>query len=230
MGGLRRTAGSLAGLVLGGLLVAPLTSAGDWAALVADGARWWSRAPDPAQPVSCATCHHDPDATRGWAASFPKVRPLPPPHTRVMTLLQATSEAVARHYRLRDPRPVAVAISAFLTARGVGSPITPGVSPGQPVFPTRMRELARSVERGQALYARRCEACHDPMAEAPGAGGFLRTPPLPAELFLEVHSPAGQPIRWDSPAMADLLAYLLAHRVGEPVTGAGACGAQESSR
>ena len=127
------------------------------------------------QPVACATCHHDPDATRGWAASFPKVRPLPPPHTRVMTLLQATAEAVARHYRPRDPRPAAIAISAFLTARGVGLPITPGVAPDQPVFPTRMRALAESVERGRALYARRCGACHDATAIAPGAGGFLRT-------------------------------------------------------
>jgi len=207
----------IAGLVLGALLAAPPASAGDWEALVADGERWWSRAPDVDQPVTCATCHHDPVAGRGWAASFPKVRPLPPPHTRVMTLLQATAEAVARHYRLRDPRPAAVALSAFLTARAAGLPITPGVAPDQPVFPTRMRALAESVERGRALYGRRCGPCHDATAVAPGAGGFLRAATQPAELFIEAHSPAGRPIRWDSPDMADLLAYLLAHRAGEPV-------------
>ena len=134
-----------------------------------------------------------------------------------MTLLQATAEAVTRHYRLRDPRPAAVALSAFLTARGAGLPITPGVAPDQPVFPTRMRALAESVERGRALYGRRCGVCHDVTAVAPGAGGFLGAATQPAELFLEAHSPAGRPIRWDSPGMADLLAYLLAHRAGQPV-------------
>src|SRR5207245_2429313 len=45
--------------------------------LVAEGERWWTRSPDPANPVACATCHWDPGATRGWAASFPKWKPLP---------------------------------------------------------------------------------------------------------------------------------------------------------
>jgi cytochrome c len=85
------------------------------------------------------------------------------------------------------------------------------------VFPARLRALAESAERGRALYGRRCGACHDAAAVAPEAGGFLRATTQPAELFLEVHSPAGRPIRWDSPDMADLLAYLLAHRAGEPV-------------
>lgn len=218
------------GLLLAAPLSAPAAWAGDWEALVADGERWWSRSPALDRPVACATCHHDPDAIRAWAGSFPKVRPMPPPHTRVMTLLQATAEAVARHYGPRDARPAAIAISAFLTARGVGLPITPGITPDQPIFPTRMRALAESVERGRTLYARRCGACHDAAAVAPRAGGFLRTTPEPAEIFLEGHRPAVPPISWNSPSMADLLAYLLAHRMGEPVSAGGPPEVQEASR
>ena len=155
---------------------------------------------------------------------------MPPPHTRVMTLFQANAEAVARHYGPMDTRPAAIAISAFLVARGVGLPITPGVTPDQPVFPGRMQALAESVERGRTLYARRCGACHDAATIAPRAGGFLRTTAEPAELFLERHRPAGPPISWSSPAMADLLAYLLAHRMGEPVTAGGPPEVQEASR
>src|SRR2546422_5179025 len=51
--------------------------------LIAEGEQRWTRSPDPRNPVACATCHHDPDETRGWAASFPKYRPLPPPEGRV---------------------------------------------------------------------------------------------------------------------------------------------------
>jgi mono/diheme cytochrome c family protein len=203
--------------VLAAFLAAP-AAAGDWDPLVAEGERQWRRPPAPDRPVACATCHHDPAAIQGWAASFPKVRPLPPPRTRVMTLLQATAEAVARHHGPGDPRPAAIAISAFLTARGAGLPITPGVAPGQPVFPARMRALAESVERGRARYVRQCGACHSAAAVAPGAGGFLRTAAEPAELFLERHRSAGPPIPWDSLAMADLLAYLLAHRSDDAVT------------
>lgn len=219
-----------AGLLLAALLSAPAAWAGDWEALVAAGERWWSRSPALDRLVACATCHHDPDAIRAWAGSFPKVRPLPPPHTRVMTLLQATAEAVTRHYGPMDPRPAAIAISAFLVARGTGLPITPGVTPDQPVFPTRMRALAESVERGRTLYGRRCEVCHDAATIAPRAGGFLRTTAEPAELFLERHQPAGPPISWNSLAMADLLAYLLAHRMGEPVTAGGPPAVHEASR
>jgi mono/diheme cytochrome c family protein len=147
-----------------------------------------------------------------------------------MTLLQATAEAVARHYGSRDPRPAAVAISAFLTARGVGLPITPGVTPDQPIFPTRMRALAESVERGRRLYARRCQACHVAARIAPLAGGFLRTTAEPAEIFLGGHRPAGPSIPWNSLAMADLLAYLFADRTGEPVTAGGPPEVQEASR
>jgi mono/diheme cytochrome c family protein len=197
---------------------------------VADGKRWWSQSPALDQPVACATCHHDPEAIRPWSGSFPKVRPMPPPHTRVMTLLQATAEAVERHYGPIDPQPAAVAISAFLTAQGVGLPITPGVTPDQPPFPTRMRMLAESVERGRTLYRRRCGACHDAATIAPLAGGFLRTTAEPVEFFVERHRPAGPPISWSSPTMADLLAYLLAHRVGEPVTTGERPKVQEGSR
>jgi hypothetical protein len=217
-------------LLLAALLSAPAAWAGDWDALVADGERWWSRSPAPDRPVACATCHHAPDAVRAWAGSFPKVRPLPPPHTRVMTLLQATAEAVARHYGPGGARRAAIAISAFLTARGVGLPITPGVTPDQPVFPARMRMLTESVERGRTLHARRCGACHDAATIAPRAGGFLRATAEPMEIFLERHRPAGPPMSWNSLAMADLLAYLLAHRRGEPVTAGGPPEVQEASR
>lgn len=220
----------VAGVLLGALLSTSAAQAGDWEALVADGERWWSRSPARDRPVACATCHHAPEAIRAWAGSFPKVRPMPPPYTRVMTLLQATAEAVALHYGPRDARSAAIAISAFLAARGVGLPITPGVTPDQPIFPTRMRALAESVARGRRLYARRCGACHDAAAIAPRAGGFLRATAEPAELFLEGHQPAGPPIPWNSLAMADLLAYLLAHRMGEPVTAGGPPEVQEASR
>jgi mono/diheme cytochrome c family protein len=206
-----------AGLLLT-LLAAVTAAAGNWEALIAEGERRWSRSPALDRPVACATCHHDPEAIRAWAGSFPKVRPMPPPHTRVMTLLQATAEAVARHYGPADPRPAAIAISAFLTARGAGLPVTPGITPDQPVFPGRLRALAESVERGGSLYARRCARCHAARAIAPPAGGFLRATGEPVELFLEGHRPAGGPrMPWDSAEMADLLAYLVGQRAGEPV-------------
>jgi mono/diheme cytochrome c family protein len=218
------------GVLAGALLAASTVCAGDWEVLVADGERWWSRSPALDQPVACATCHHDPEAIRGWAGSFPKVRPLPPPHTRVMTLLQATAEAVERHYGPRDAQRAAIAITAFLAARGVGLSITPGVTRDQPIFPARMEALAESVGRGRRLYARRCGACHVASRIAPRAGGFLRTTAEPAEIFLEGHGSAGSPIAWTSPAMADLLAYLLAHRTGEVVTADGPTGDREVSR
>jgi mono/diheme cytochrome c family protein len=212
------------------LLTTAPASAGGWGALVMEGERWWSRSPDPARPVACATCHHDPEAIRGWAASFPKVRPMPPPHTRVMTLLQANAEAVARHYGLKDPQPAAVALTAFLTAQGAGRPTSPGTTPDQPVFPARMRALAASVERGRQLYGQRCRTCHGSAAIGPASGSFRRGTTEPVELFLEGHRPAGRPIPWHSRAMADLVAYLLAPRVGEPVRVEGPPGALEDSR
>ena len=121
----------------------------DHVGLAAAGERWWTTSPDPANPVACATCHHEPAETRGWAASFPKFKPQPPPHARVMTLLQANAEAVRRHYRLVDPRPVATAITAYLTTHGAGVPLSPGVVAGQPVFPARkiMRLMVSSSQK-----------------------------------------------------------------------------------
>src|SRR5215469_3757750 len=113
------------------LVAAGQASAGEpgdgLAELVAEGERWWKSSPDPRDPVACATCHYDPVETRGWAASFPKYRPLPPPDGCVMTLLQANTEAVQRHYRLTDPERPALAITAYLTSHGAGTPISPGI-------------------------------------------------------------------------------------------------------
>lgn len=188
--------------------------------LVAEGERWWRQSPDPRNPVACATCHRDPAKTRGWAASFPKFKPLPPPHARVMTLLQANAEAVARHYGLPDPLPAATAITAFLTSLGADVPISPGVSAGQPVFPTRMRELAASVVRGERLYARTCSQCHDAKAVAPSITAFPRVVDGPVESlegFLERHHSLKRSLAWDGPAMADLIAYLTSRAPGRPI-------------
>jgi hypothetical protein len=218
------------GLLLAALLAAPVASAGDWESLLAEGERWWRRAPAPDRAVACATCHHDPDAPRSWAASFPKVKPLPPPHTRVMTLLQASAEAVARHYGLEDPLPAATALTAYLMARGAGRPVSPGISPDQPVFRGRLRALAASVERGRVLFGRRCRACHAAAPLARAADGFRRATLEPVEIFIEGHGPAGPAIPWNSLVMADLLAYLRAHRAGEPVGAGGPPGVREVSR
>jgi cytochrome c len=207
-----------AALLLVALGLPALTLAGS-PDLVAEGKRWWTRSPDPANPVACATCHWDPAATRGWAPSFPKWRTLPPPHARVMTLFQANAEAVARHYRLGDPRRAAAAITAYLAAQGAGVPRSPGITAGQPVFPGRLRALAASVERGAALYTRRCAGCH--RARGVTATDAMRT--LSAyprvvgdrveslEEYVEVHG--GEPrLAWSSQATADLIAYLMEER------------------
>jgi cytochrome c len=189
--------------------------AGPLPPLVAVGQYWWARSPDPENPVACATCHDDPALVRPWAASFPKFRPLPPPHARVMTLLQANAEAVARHYRVAEPRPLATAITAYLTWLAEGLPVTPGVSAGQPVFDARLRQLARSTARGRALYATRCAGCHDSAHLAAALGHFPRVAERDGgalealESFLEGHEPAGQPLPWDGQDMADLVAYLV---------------------
>lgn len=196
--------------------VAP--AAGGLAELIAEGERWWTTSPDPANPVACATCHDDAAETRGWAASFPKFKPLPPPHARVMTLLQASAEAVERHYRLADPKPGATAITAYLTALGAGVPVTPGISAGQPVFPGRLRALSRAVAEGRRLYARRCGACHRQTAISPNVAAVGRAEPL--EIFLERHpvrDAPDAPLGWAGEPMAQLIAYLVAGRVGRPV-------------
>lgn len=190
---------------------------GALAALVAAGEQWWARSPDARNPVACATCHHDPALTRGWAASFPKFKPLPPPDGRVMTLLQATAEAVRRHYALADPEPVALAIAAFLDRQGAGLAPSPGVAAGQPVFEMRLRALAASVARGRTLYAKRCADCHDAEAAAAAALAFPRVVDRSAESlerFLEGHRPVGRRLRWDSPATADLIAFLVSMLAG----------------
>lgn len=188
--------------------------------LVAEGERLWRHSADPGNPVACATCHRDPAKTRGWAASFPKFKPLPPPHSRVMTLLQANAEAVERHYRLPDPLAAATAITAFLTSQGAGVPISPGVSNGQPVFSARMEELAASVVRGERLYTSRCGQCHRASTVAPSVTAFPRVVRGRAESlegFLERHQSLGRRLAWDGPAMADLMAYLASQVAGRPV-------------
>lgn len=198
------------------LMVMTGNAAAERAALVAEGERWWTSSGDPRQPVACATCHHDPHERRGWAASFPKFKPLPPPHARVMTLLQANAEAVRRHYGHADPRRAATAITAYLTAPGDGGPRTPGLAAGQPVFPARLGALAESVVRGRRLYARRCAVCHTPAAIAPALAAFPRVRDGRAESlegFLEDHAGPSTALAWDSPAMADLIATLTAELV-----------------
>ena len=178
--------------------------------LIAEGERWWSTSPDPANPVACMTCHWDSSTTRGWATSFPKWRPLPPPAARVMTLFQANVEAVTRHYRLDDPRRAAATITAYLLAQAAGLPHTSGISAGQAVFPQRLQALAASVERGRTLYARRCHACHragDVVGTLAGfprvVGGRIES----LEEYVELHS--GEPLlAWNGQATADLIAYL----------------------
>jgi cytochrome c553 len=193
--------------------------AGGLGELVAEGERWWTSSPDPRDPVACATCHYDPDETRGWAASFPKYRPLPHPEGRVMTLLEANVEAVQRHYGLPEPERPALAITAYLTSHGAGMPVSPGIVAGQPVFEGRLQALAESVARGERLYARRCESCHDPGAVAPAALLFPRAvngQVESLERFLGHHRPEladGQP-------SADVIAFLMSRLAGRPVGGA----------
>jgi cytochrome c553 len=200
--------------------------------LAAEGERWWRTSPDPTNPVACATCHHDPAATRGWAASFPKLRPLPPPHSRVVTLLQANAEAVARHYGLEDPRRAATAITAYLTALGADTIITPGVSAGQPVFAVRMAQLAASVARGERVFARRCESCHRATDVAVRVLAFPRLRkdhPASVESFLEDHHPHAPRLRWDGQEVADLMAALMVRLAGRTLGDPAIVGRKEPS-
>jgi cytochrome c553 len=194
--------------------------AGDRAALVAEGEKWWTSSPDPRDPVACATCHHDRNETREWAASFPKYRPLPPPEGRVMTLLQANAEAVRRHYGLADPEQPAVAITAYLISRGSGVPVSPGIVAGQPVFEGRLRALEVSVGRGAQLFGRRCRSCHVPSAVARTTFRFPRAAAGQAESlerFLGRHRSARSPLGWDDQPAADLIAFLMSTLAGQPV-------------
>ncbi len=189
-------------------------------ALVAEGERLWIMSADPSNPVACATCHRDPAKTRGWAASFPKFKPLPPPHARVMTLLQANAEAVERHYRLSDPLPAATAITAYLTSLGADVAISPGISEGQPVFPARMRKLAESVARGGRLYARKCNRCHEAAVVALAVTAFPRVADGRAEsleTLLEGHHIVAPPLKWDGAPMADIIAHLSSRAAGRTI-------------
>jgi hypothetical protein len=195
-------------------------AAGNRAALIAEGEAWWTSSPDPRDPVACATCHHNPDETRGWAASFPKYRPLPPPEGRVMTLVQANAEAVRRHYGLADPEPPAVAITAYLMSRGMGVPVSPGIVPSEPMFEGRLGTLAESVGRGERLFARRCRSCHTPAAVARAAFHFPRAVAgrlESLERFLGRHRSEVSPLGWDDQPTADIIAFLMSRLVGQPV-------------
>jgi cytochrome c553 len=186
-------------------------------ALAKEGERWWTRSPDPVNPVACATCHHDAVAVSSWAPSFPKWKPLPPPHSRVMTLLQANAEAVARHYRLQDPRPAAVAITAYLTWLARGAPVTPGTSAHQPAFPARLEALSASVERGHRTFDAGCRACHQAEAMAARVPAFPRVARgrvASLEGFLEEHVSSSRALAWDGAPMADLVAYLMSSLEG----------------
>ena len=199
-----------------------LAAAGGLGELVAEGEEWWKSSPDPREPVACATCHHDRNETRGWAASFPKYRPLPPPEGRVMTLLQANAEAVRRHYGLADPERPALAITAYLISRGIGVPVSPGIVAGQPAFEDRLRALDESVGRGEQLFAGRCLSCHAPRAVAGATLLFLRTADGQVESlegFLGRHRPERPPLGWDGQPTADIIAFLMSWLAGQLVGG-----------
>jgi Glycosyltransferase like family 2 len=224
----RVAAGAALAFALGSARAAPTEPASD--PLAAEGERWWTRSPDPGNPVACATCHHDGVATAAWAAGFPKWKPMPPPHARVMTLYQVNAEAVARHYRLEDPRPAASAITAYLTRQAGDAPVTPGISAGQPVFLARLRALRVSAARGRRLFERECRACHDPASAAGRLPAFPRVSDGRAQAvedFVEAHMPGGRGLSWDSSFMADLLAYLTGERAGQPVGPPGVSRARE---
>jgi cellulose synthase/poly-beta-1,6-N-acetylglucosamine synthase-like glycosyltransferase/cytochrome c553 len=206
----RRPQVGAAAIVLGALWLAVAAGGDDAWLPLAEGERLWAQSPDPGNPVACATCHWDAGAVRGWAPSFPKFRPLPPPAARVMSLLQANAEAVERHYRVSDPLPVATAITAYLTALGRDLPVTPGVTPDRPPLPERLRALAASVTRGEQEFADRCRACHGPDESAAALRRFPRLAqgtPQSMEAYLEGHTREPR-LPWDGQAVADLMAYL----------------------
>jgi len=137
-----------------------------------------------------------------------------------MTLLQANAEAVARHYRLPDALTAATAITAYLTTLGADLPVSPGISPGQPVFPERICQLEASVERGASIFSARCGSCHQPAEIAPATRMFPRMSrgrPHSLETFLVSHRPFGRPLDWAGQEMADVVAYLVSHLAGRPV-------------
>jgi mono/diheme cytochrome c family protein len=208
-------------------------AADPWIRLVEHGERLWITSPDPTNPVACATCHHDADEVSRWAPSFPKFKPGPPLDARVMTLWQANVDAVARHYRHTAPPETATAITAYLTSRGAGRPITPGIIPGHPVFESRMRRLAESVARGAQLFASHCALCHTLDAVAAAAGDLerqLRVHDVPLETFLARHETRKGRRGWDAAAVADVMAYLVDRRAGRALGSVSGIHDQEARR
>jgi mono/diheme cytochrome c family protein/cytochrome c553 len=209
-------------LIAGASAGPALAAAGSLGELVAEGEEWWKSSPNPRDPVACATCHHNRNETRGWAASFPKYRPLPPPEGRVMTLLQANAEAVRRHYGLADPERPALAITAYLISRDLGVPVSPGIVADQPVFESRLRALDESVARGERLFVRRCRSCHALRTVARAALVFPRTADGQVESLeglLGRHRPGSPPLGWDGQPTADIIAFLMSRLAGQPVGG-----------
>jgi mono/diheme cytochrome c family protein len=203
--------------MIGIMLAVVIGGAAKADALAKEGMRWWTQSPDPGNPVACATCHHDAVAVSAWAASFPKWKPLPPPHSRVMTLLQANAEAVERHYRLPDPRPAAIAITAYLVWLARDAPVTPGTGAPQPAFAARLEALSASVQRGHRAFDDGCRACHQVGAITARSLAFPRVARGRVESlegFLEEHVSAGQTLAWDGAPMADLVAYLMSRLAG----------------
>ena len=198
-------------------------AADPWTQLVAEGEVLWTRASDRSNPVACATCPHDVAEVARWAPSFPKFKPGPPPHARVMTLWQANVEAVELHYRDAAPQRAATAITAYLTAQGGGRPIAPGLVAERPVFEARMAALAESMARGERHYTSRCARCHTLGAAATAAVDLprqIRARGVPTEAFLERHEAGTRGLAWDTAAIADVMAYLVGRRAGhalEPV-------------
>jgi mono/diheme cytochrome c family protein len=191
-------------------------------ALILEGEGLWQRPPVQENTVACAVCHFDAAKIRGWAASFPKVKPMPPPFTRVMTLQQAVGEAATKHYRIPpgdQNRRVAAAIAAYLSWVGEGLPLTPGTAWDQPRFPDRLSALEASIGRGRDRVRGACTGCHrDATALAGAAPGFPRVAGggeavVTMEEFLERH--AG--LAWHGAEAAEVVAYLAAQAGGRPL-------------
>ena len=196
-------------------------------ALIEEGEALWKQPPVAENTIPCATCHFDPAERREWAASFPKVKPMPPPFTRVMTLQQAVGESVATHFRIPAGsriQQVSRAITAYLTWVGEGRLLTPGVVAGQPVFPDRMAALRESVARGEQHVERSCAGCHaDPGRFDEAAVTFPRAPRAGAAVMtLEEYVEGHRGPAWDSPEAADIAAFVATRARGRILQPGGA--------
>src|SRR5213592_3274673 len=124
--------------------------------------------------------------------------------------------------RAHRPRAGGLAITAYLTSRGTGVPISPGIVAGQPVFEGRLRALADSVARGERLYASRCRSCHDLGDVTPAALRFPRAvngQVESLERFLGGHPPGLSPLGWDGQPTADHIVFLISSVGGGPANG-----------